>query len=154
MSITLVILLLCIAIGLILIEIFLIPGVGIPGIAGIALMAGALILAYQVNTITGHYTLAATVLASLALMALALRAKTWDRLSQKEEIRGRVNNTAGELKVGDRGTCVSRLNPIGTVRIGEALYEARSRGEYISEQTPVEIINIEGTKITVKSTQS
>jgi len=150
LSLTLVILLLCIAIGLILIEIFLIPGVGIPGIAGIVLMAGALIMAYRIDPITGHYTLAATALASVALVILSLRAKTWDRMSQKEEIKGRVNTDVSELKTGDRGMTIGRLNPTGKVRFGENLYEVRSRGDYIAEQCPVEIINIEGTKITVK----
>ena len=57
MSVTIVILLLVAAIALILIEIFLIPGVGIPGIIGLALMAVALFLGYSIDTTTGHFTL-------------------------------------------------------------------------------------------------
>lgn len=150
MSLTIVILLLCIAFGLILIEIFLIPGVGIPGIAGVVLKVSALVLAYQIDDITGHYTLGVTALISVGLIALALRSKTWEKISQKEEIRGRAGAAVHDLKAGDRGITVGRLNPIGNVRFGDVLFEARSKGDYIPEKCTVEIVTIEGTKITVK----
>lgn len=152
MSLTVVVLLLVIAIGLVLLEIFLVPGIGIPGIAGAVLMIISLVLAYQISVETGHYMLTATGAASVLLLLLAFRSKTWDKMSQKEEIKGRVTYNTHVLKVGDQGVAVSRLNPIGNVRFGEDIYEARSRGNFIDDHTPIEIINIEGSKITVKPT--
>lgn len=150
MSLTVVILLLAVAIGLVLLEIFFVPGVGIPGIIGAVLMIISLVLAYQLSTTIGHYTLGATGTVSILLLILAFRSKTWDRLSQKEEIRSHVTTTTDQLKIGQHGTAISRLNPIGNVRFGEELCEARSRGNFIDAGTSVEIVNIEGIKVTVK----
>lgn len=150
MSLTVVILLLAVAIGLVLLEIFFVPGVGIPGIIGAVLMVISLVLAYQLSSTIGHYTLGATAVVSVLLLVLAFRSKTWDRLSQKEEITSHVTATTDQLTVGQQGVAVSRLNPIGNVRFGEELYEARSRGNFIDDGTNVEIVNIEGIKVTVK----
>jgi membrane-bound ClpP family serine protease len=149
MTVTIVILLLLTAIGLILIEIFLVPGVGIPGIAGLALLGITLFLAYQIDSITGHVTLAATSLISVGLIALAFNAKTWSRLSIKEEITSRVVIDTTTLSIGQVGKTISRLNPIGNVSFDDITIEARSRGEFIDENTSVEIATIEGNKITV-----
>jgi membrane-bound ClpP family serine protease len=150
MSASIVILLLVIAIGLVMIEIFLVPGVGIPGIAGAVLMLISLYLAYDVGTTFGHYTLAGTVVASAGLIALAFRSKTWDKLSLKSGIDGRVTNTGLGLQVGDQGSTSSRLNPIGKARFGDRFVEVSSKGAYIDAQSRIEIVNIEGNKIIVK----
>jgi len=149
MSASIVILLLIIAIGLVLIEIFLIPGIGIAGIAGAILMITSLVLAYEVGTAFGHYVLAGTGLISIGLVLLAFRTKTWDRLSLKSDIHSKVDNHATNLSLGERGKTVSRLNPMGKAMFNEHFYEVSSKGEYIDAHSSVEITNIEGTKITV-----
>ena len=149
MSASIVILLLVIAIGLVLIEIFLVPGVGIPGIAGAVLMVVSLVMAYRVGTMFGHYTLAATGLASVGLVILAFRAKTWERLSLKSGIDSKVERPIEGLNVGDVGEAVSRLNPMGKAMFDEHFFEVSSKGEYIEAHSSIEIVNIEGSKITV-----
>lgn len=151
MTVTIIILLLIIAIGLILIEIFLVPGVGIPGIAGTLLLLITLVLSYQIDRTTGHYTLVATCISSAFLIWLTFRSKTWDRLSQKAEITAKVQSNTDHLNVGDQGLTLSRLSPAGTARFGEYDAEVNSREEFIDAQTRVEIITIEGNKIFVKS---
>ena len=153
MSASIVILLLVIAIGLVMIEIFLIPGVGIPGLAGAILMLVSLYMAYEVSTRFGNYTLAGTALASIALVILAFRSKTWDRLSLKSGIDSRVQNQTDGLSVGMQGLAVSRLNPIGNARFNDRLMEVSSRGAFIEAESPIEIVNIEGNKITVQKIQ-
>lgn len=150
MTITLVILLLIAAIALLLLEILVIPGVGITGILGTLLMIAALVIAYQIDSTVGHLTLVGAALSSSVLLILAFRSKTWERLSQKAEIKAKVEYHTEGLQIGDTGTTVTRLNPIGTVRFDEETYEARSKAEFIGENTRVEIINIDGHKITVQ----
>ena len=149
MSPTIIILLLVIAIGLVLIEVFLVPGVGIPGIAGAVLMLACLFLAYNVSPAFGNYTLAATGLISIGLVLLAFRAKTWQKLSLKSGIDSKVDRPTEGLAVGDVGEAISRLNPMGKAMFNEHFYEVSSKGEYIDAHSSVEITNIEGTKITV-----
>ena len=90
MTLTVAILLLLVAIALMLIEIFLVPGVGIPGIAGLILLVASIYIAYQIDTTSGYYTLAASVVISIGLMLLAFRAKTWSRVSVNSEIKARL----------------------------------------------------------------
>jgi len=149
MSPTIIILLLVIAIGLVLIEVFLVPGVGIPGIAGAVLMLACLFLAYNMSPAFGNYTLAATGLISIGLVLLAFRAKTWQKLSLKSGIDSKVDRPTEGLAVGDVGEAISRLNPMGKAMFNEHFYEVSSKGEYIDAHSSVEITNIEGTKITV-----
>jgi membrane-bound ClpP family serine protease len=150
MTVTLVILLLLAAITLILIEILIIPGIGITGVGGLILMLSALVIAYNIDAITGHITLVATILASIGLILLAFRSKTWDKMSQTEEIKSHVDQHTGKLNVGDKGIAISRLNPIGNVEFKDERFEASSIGEFIDATSRVEIINIEGNKIIVK----
>ncbi|NQV52706.1 MAG: NfeD family protein [Flavobacteriales bacterium] len=149
MSPTIIILLLVIAIGLVLVEIFLVPGVGIPGIAGALLMLACLVLAYNVSPTFGNYTLAATGLISIGLVLLAFRAKTWQKLSLKSGIDSKVDRPIEGLAVGDVGEAISRMNPMGKAMFHDHFYEVSSKGDYIDAHSSVEITNIEGTKITV-----
>lgn len=150
MTLTVAILLLLVAIALMLIEIFLVPGVGIPGIAGLILLVASIYIAYQIDTTSGYYTLAASVVISIGLMLLAFRAKTWSRVSVNSEIKARLIYPTDTLKIGDKGNTISRLNPIGNIRVNDQKFEASSIGDFIGANTPIEITNIEGNKVTVK----
>ncbi len=150
MTLTVAILLLLVAIALMLIEIFLVPGVGIPGIAGLILLVASIYIAYQIDTTSGYYTLAASVVISIGLMLLAFRAKTWSRVSVNSEIKARLIYPTDTLKIGDKGNTISRLNPIGNIRVNDQKFEASSIGDFIDANTPIEITNIEGNKVTVK----
>ncbi len=150
MTLTVAILLLLVVIALMLIEIFLVPGVGIPGIAGLILLVASIYIAYQIDTTSGYYTLAASVVISIGLMLLAFRAKTWSRVSVNSEIKARLIYPTDTLKIGDKGNTISRLNPIGNIRVNDQKFEASSIGDFIDANTPIEITNIEGNKVTVK----
>lgn len=150
MTLTVAILLLLVVIALMLIEIFLVPGVGIPGIAGLILLVASIYIAYQIDTTSGYYTLAASVVISIGLMLLAFRAKTWSRVSVNSEIKARLIYPTDTLKIGDKGNTISRLNPIGNIRVNDQKFEASSIGDFIGANTPIEITNIEGNKVTVK----
>jgi membrane-bound ClpP family serine protease len=149
MTASIVILLLIIAIGLVLIEIFLIPGIGIAGIAGALLMITSLVLAYEVGVTFGHYVLASTGIISVGLVILAFRTKTWDRLSLKSDIHSKVDNPAVMLTVGDKGKTVGRLNPTGKALFNDKYIEVSSKGAYIEPETEIEIVQIDANKITV-----
>ena len=149
MSASIVILLLIIAIGLVLIEIFLIPGIGIAGIAGAILMITSLVLAYEVGTAFGHYVLAGTGLISIGLVLLAFRTKTWDRLILKSDIHSKVDNHATNLSLGERGKTVSRLNPMGKAMFNNKYFEVSSKGAYIEADSEIEIVQVDHNKIIV-----
>ena len=55
-----------------------------------------------------------------------------------------------ELKVGDRGTTLSRLAPMGKVQIEGRTYEAKSVDCFIDQQSPIEVVGFENFSVIVK----
>ncbi|MDR2389347.1 MAG: hypothetical protein LBD89_06150 [Tannerellaceae bacterium] len=138
------------ALGLILVEIFLLPGFTIAGIGGILFTAGGLLFAYGVGETVGHVTLGASVVVFLAAFVWLLRSKSFHKVSLHTEVGSRLTS-ARELNLhpGDEGITLSRLAPIGKVRIRDVTVEAKSAGGFINEQTPVEVIRIDGYQVQV-----
>jgi membrane-bound ClpP family serine protease len=148
---TLIITLLLVGILLLLLEIFVIPGVGVVGVLGVGVMGFAIWMAYDSNPITGHIALAVALVASIISLTLGLRGNTWQRVALKSEIDGKVNTEIEEqIHVGDFGTTTSRLMPAGKARINDMYVEVHSQGQFIAQNTDIEVIKVDHTKIIVK----
>ena len=145
-----------IVIGLLflLLEVLVIPGTTVAGIAGGALIGVGIWQAYASHGSTaGHITLGATLLATLMLLIIALKSKTWDRAKLKTEITGKSNVnmlTEGEVKIGDTGTSISRLNPMGRAKINDKYYEVYSNQGFIDQNKQIIVQKIQQSKIFVK----
>lgn len=154
MSVTLIIILILLGILLFIIEFLLIPGVGIAGIMGAALMIGGVILGYTYHGVTvGNIILASTVVLSVITLVLTLKSKTWKNVMLNTKIEGKVNNieqNGKKLNIGDTGTTITRLNPMGKIMIDGQYYEAQALNMLIDEGTEIIIIKIAGKKIIVK----
>lgn len=150
MALTTIITLIAIAVILLLIEIFLIPGTGIVGIIGIVILLIGIYAAWANGTMAGYTVLGGTVLITGGLVWLSLRSSTWDRFALHDVNEARVREVKSELKVGDRGESVSRITPVGNARFGENYVEVSSEGNYIEEHQQIEIVKLETNKIIVK----
>ena len=152
MTIFIIILLLVLGVVLILLEFFVIPGITVAGIAGIVMMLGGIYLSYNHygNTI-GHFTVLGSVVISLLVLWLALKSGTWNKIMLKTEIDFKVEKLGEDVvAVGDEGICLSRLAPMGQVRINNHIIEAKSTGIYVDEKTKIEVIKIVDKVIIVK----
>ncbi len=150
MTLTGIIFLLLIGVVLILVEIFLIPGVGVVGVLGALMMLVGVFMAYQIEFIYGHITLLSSVVFLGFSGSLAFRAKTWDRFSLKSELTGKVNLIDEQIiHVGDKGVAISKLAPAGMARINEKLYEVHSKYGLLENNTNIEVNKIESNKIIV-----
>jgi len=150
MTLTGIIFLLLIGVVLILVEIFLIPGVGVVGVLGALMMLVGVYMAYQIEFIYGHITLLSSVVFLGFSGSLAFRAKTWDRFSLKSELTGKVNLIDEQIiHVGDKGVAISKLAPAGMARINEKLYEVHSKYGLLENNTNIEVNKIESNKIIV-----
>lgn len=147
-----IVLLIVFGIILILLEFFVIPGVTIAGIGGVLLIGVGIVLSYQVyGTLVGSYFLAGSLLAIVVIVYYALQAKTWSRLSLKNAISDNVNTfNSDDIKVGQEGKSVTRLNPMGKVKIGDLIIEARSIDGFIDQNKEIEVVEIEKNKIIIK----
>ncbi len=144
-----------IALGFILLltELLIIPGFGITGILGILSLIGGIVLAYTTHSaLTGHITLAVTLVFSAIFLWYALQPKTWNKLTLKENITAQVDTSADAkgIVVGMQGIALTRLAPMGKVRINGVEVEATAREGIINAQQAVEVVKTEGVKVFVK----
>ncbi|MCK4746976.1 MAG: serine protease [Bacteroidales bacterium] len=150
---TVIIILIVLGILLFVIEFLLVPGVTIAGIGGLILTVVGVYKAFNdFGATVGVWVLIGTVLLSVFVIAMSLRARTWSRLMLKTKIMGTVdsNLTEEQVKAGDRGQSLTRLAPMGKIIVNDLVREAKSIEGYIDEHTDVEIVSIEGTRISVK----
>ncbi|MFA5419474.1 MAG: NfeD family protein [Bacteroidales bacterium] len=147
-----IIILILVGFLLLLLEILVIPGAGLPGIVGFGLMVAGIWIAYRdQGMMEGHITLTATLAMSMVGIVLALRSKTWKNATLTAEIDGKAGqNTRMSIQVGDHGITISRCTPGGTAEFNNQLVEVTTLSEFIDPQQKIEIVKISGNKIIVK----
>ena len=103
---TVVIILIVLGILLFVIEFLLVPGVTVAGIGGLILTVFGVYKAFNdFGATTGAWVLIGTILLSVFVIVMSLRARTWNRLMLKTNIQGTVDTdiTEDQIKAGDRG---------------------------------------------------
>jgi membrane-bound ClpP family serine protease len=148
-----IIILILIGLFLFVVEFLLIPGITVAGIAGVGCLIGGIFWAYSSHgNMVGHITLVSTIAITLFTIALALRSRTWNKFMLNTNIDGSVasDEATENIKQGDTGFTISRLTPMGKVRINDIVLEAKSTGEYIDPKTEISVIRFEGSKVIVK----
>ncbi|MEG0947867.1 MAG: NfeD family protein [Bacteroidales bacterium] len=141
-------------IGLIILEVFLIPGFGFTGIAGVAFMGGSVWYAYEhLGPLWGNITLILCLVALIFGIYKFIKGKILNRMSLHKEIDSTApNKISTEILPGDKGVTLSIMNPMGTVLIHDLPVEAKSEEGFIEVNKPVEVVKTEATKIIVKQT--
>ena len=151
MDIIIIVFLMIAAIGLIIAEIFLLPGITIAGIAGALFAIGGVAYAYSINISLGNITLGSSIVVFGGVFFWLLRSNSFNRVSLKTDIESTVESPRDmDLKIGDIGMTLSRLAPIGKARFNSITIEAKSTGDFIDENTPVIIKQIEGYNVIVE----
>ncbi len=148
-----IILLIILGILLFLVEFLLIPGVTIAGIGAVILIVSGIYLAFVNHGVTmGIVAIVATLVLSLVVLSISLRSRTWKRVMLDTKIEGTSHELPeeGSIKEGDKGRAITRLAPIGKVRVNEVVMEAKSIAGYVDANTDVEVIKISGTQLIVK----
>jgi membrane-bound serine protease (ClpP class) len=158
---------------LILAEILVIPGFGVAGISGIALlcvgMVKMMIVRYPGNPGTlpalenfgnvgpAFTNLGLTIIASFIGMIFVLRSMGENgflgrRLVLADAVQptgtDTLKNSLTQL-VGKQGSAVTPLSPSGTVSIAGTEYDAVSDGVYLDAGTPVKVAKIQNYRILV-----
>lgn len=150
---TVIIILIVLGILLFVIEFLLVPGVTVAGIGGLILTVFGVYKAFNdFGASTGVWVLIGTLMLSVFVIVMSLRARTWDRLMLKTNVDGTVDSASVEdqIKSGDQGTTLTRLAPMGKVQVNNIVREAKSTEGFIDEHTDIEVVAVEGTRISVK----
>lgn len=152
MEIAVVVTLLLIGVILLLIEIFLIPGISIAGIGGVLFLVGSVVYAYMsMGATAGHLTVLGALILSGVSIWVFLKSRALDRISLKAEIDGKNDPLDGvNVKVGDLGVTVSRLAPMGKIRVNGKTIEAKTMDDFMDEATEVVVVKINSTNVLVE----
>jgi membrane-bound serine protease (ClpP class) len=163
-------LLLILGIVLLGFEIFVIPGFGITGIAGLLFIAAGAILALQDFVIPDPSLpwqaelLVKNILHVLGALFIAVIAAlfTLRYLLPKLSVvvEGPYLDTtlkdfhadsveAGGANIGDSGIAMTLLRPSGKVKIKNQIFDVVAEGEFIKKGSPVKIIGIQGNRVIV-----
>ena len=156
MSVAIIIILIVIGLALMVVEVVVLPGITISGIAGLLLIGCSIFLTYRwFGNTAGTYALIGTGMLFIVFLIYALRAKTWDRLSLHSEIDSKVNVVdTNDIKVGDKGMTVSRLAPIGKIIIHDKIMEGKSEFGLIDENKEIEVVHVNESTIIVQESKS
>lgn len=152
MEIAIVLVLLLVGIIFLLLELFLIPGLSLAGIAGTISMGAAVYYAYaQIGNTAGHLTLIGGLLLSAIAVWIFIKSKALEKMSLKTEIDGKVDPLAEvKVSIGDTGVTASRLAPMGKVKINGFVMEAKTNDDFIDEGSEIRVIDILKTNVLVE----
>lgn len=137
---------------LFIVEVFLIPGISIAGIASAICLLYANYYAFDALGLTaGFITLAISVLGCIAVTMWFMHSKTVDKLSLKKTLDYKINPLKGlNIHPGDEGIAVTRLALVGNAEINGHIIEVRSADGLIDEKTPVYVDRIVENNVIVR----
>ncbi len=153
----------------IVLEVFVIPGFGIFGIAGLFTSIGSLILIMLNNDlfdftfvlskdlVSSSLSVLISVL-SFLLIILFGGIKLTDTkafkniaLDETQEIsKGYISNKFSEDIVGKKGTSFTVLRPSGKVKINNQIFDASTEGDFIEKNKTIIVVSGEGSSLKVK----
>ena len=132
------------------------PGFGVPGIAGgICLVAGIFMTA---DSIEAGLTITVIVVVLLAVMFTVILAlfhmkKIKPPIVLEEELKaekGYLSASDLEYLVGKEGVASTDLRPAGKCNIDGVEFDVRSEGKYVANGRNVRIIRIQGNTLIIK----
>ena len=139
MTLNLIVVIAVIVLGILfmLIEIFLLPGISIAGIAGAIFLIGGIVYAYMfLGSTAGNITLAASAVALGGTFYWLVKSKSLRRIALETNIEDRVD-------------------PIGQVLVNDIEVEAKSYdGDFIDEESEVEVVKVKTYNILVKKKEN
>jgi membrane-bound serine protease (ClpP class) len=158
-----------VGLGLIAIEIFILPGFGIAGISGITVTVLSLILImvdndfFNFDYVSGNRILAASLAALGGLMggvvllfvggASFFESKAFRKIAlmdTQSRSEGFVSTFNTESVKGKRGVSQTVLRPSGKVMIEGKIYDAYTQGEFVERGENIEVIGDETTSLRVR----
>ncbi len=148
--------------GLILVEVFVLPGFGVAGISGIILMFGGIFYvfksAYQFETAILAFSSVIVLTAAFVIATFCFFPKTraWKHFALATEMSSDIGfHSAGDEDyqsyIGQIGTAITPLRPAGAIRLAGKRVDVLTAGDFIASETPVKVIDVEGSKVFVEA---
>jgi len=139
-------------------EIFIIPGFGVAGMAGLVLLAwGVMLLAVDFTQATTALVLAlgATLVVFILGLRLFKRFDLWQRLTLRTKQYREAGYVAPQPDLfqhtGKTGRALTPLRPAGTAEVFGQRLDVVTEGEYIPAGTAIEVVRVEGARVVVRA---
>lgn len=151
MEIVAIILLVILAIFLVVVETLLLPGVTFAAIGAAAAGLYATYITYEAYGFpAAMFVLTISLILAAITVFICIRSRSVSKITLKTKVDSTVMpNIRDVVKVGDSGVTVTRLAPMGTVRIGEHSVEAKSTNGLIDPKTEIIVIGYEDNGVIV-----
>jgi membrane-bound serine protease (ClpP class) len=149
---------------LLLLEIFVVPGLGILGVIGIIMMIAGLFLGMLSDIALTDSSLVsfaiiqiASVFVGLTILIFILskflpKSNAWNRLILHENISsksGYASKPSLEHLVGVNGIALTDLRPAGSAIINDNRIDVVTEGDFISHDSNIVVKSVEGSKVVV-----
>ena len=155
-------LLFLIGIGLIALEVFVIPGFGVAGVLGITFMLGSAFFVFDkaYDFRTAILWLSTSVILSAALIILAVfllpETQLFRRFALSTVMDAEMGYHASSLEnfqnyLGQSGIALTPLRPSGTARIANKRVDVVTAGDFIPQNSTIKVIEVEGPKVFVEA---
>jgi len=156
-----------VGVGLILAEIFVIPGFGIAGVSGIILVVVSLIVSL-VGNVRFHFppimafipavstvaiTLVLLVIVAFSLGRFLPKSGRFSQLVLAPELSSASGYTAAETHtefLGRVGQALTTLRPSGVIEIDGRRVDVITAGEFIAQGVQVKVVSVHGSRVEVR----
>lgn len=149
-----------IGLGLLVLELLVIPGFGVAGVSGISLMLGGIVFIFgkSYELMTAVFWLSASFIATVALgiglVYMIPKTRTGQRFILNTELQKKLGYQAPSesLKnyIGREGIALTPLRPAGVAIIDGSRFDVVTEGGFIERNTPIKVIKVEGAQLLVQ----
>ena len=160
---------------LIVVEILIIPGFGVAGIAGFLMILVGLLLSLQDFTLPDpslpweatlfKVNLASVVLSFGGSLLLAMGAVRWLVPAMGRRVSGpyleadlkeskAFSKESDRVSVGEKGRAITPLRPAGKARFGGEPFDVVTQGDFIAAGESVKVCAVDGNRIVVSKEES
>lgn len=156
MDLLLPIALVLVGIVLVIVEVKLVPGTHVIGVAGVLGMAVGVVIAFvEFGVLGGLLVLVGTVAAAAGLLYVLWESGAWDKLVLTDSLRrdADADRAADETRariVGQSGTAVTPLRPTGVAEIAGERLEVTTEGAFVAAGSRLRVIAIDRRRTIVR----
>jgi membrane-bound ClpP family serine protease len=137
---------------LVLVEVYLMPGLNVVGVAGVILAAAGVGYAFvEGGAVGGLAALAGTFIAGGLLLGVLWRMGAWDRFVLRDSIGRDDSSPASRVRfIGQTGVALSPLRPTGVAEVAGERVEVCSDGPFIAAGSDIRVVAIDRTRLLVR----
>jgi membrane-bound ClpP family serine protease len=136
---------------LLMLDLLVLPGTHVIGIAGVTALVYGIVRIFAGYGSTAGWIALISVLAVCAILIVwVIKTKSWKKAVLDDKLEAKVNVIDEQkVKIGDEGKAVSRLVPVGQATFAGDIFEVHSIDGFTDQKTPIKVVKIENNKIFV-----